>query len=44
MRKHERKAVALSMPTAVEADAPALVPVRNEAQVAPEQASVQLQA
>lgn len=45
VRKHERKAVALSMPAAAEADAatPAFVPVRIEAP-APVQAAVQLQA
>lgn len=46
VRKHERKAVALSMPAAVEADAgvPAFVPVCIEAPARPEQANVQLQA
>jgi transposase len=49
VRKHERKAVALSMPAAVEADAaaPAFVPVRIEAPAPPAppaQASMQLQA
>lgn len=46
VRKHERKAVAVSMPVAVEADAaaPAFVLVRIEAPAPPTQASVQLQA
>jgi transposase len=46
VRKHERKAVALSMPAVVQADAaaPAFMPVRIEAPAPPAQASVQLQA
>ena len=46
VRKHERKAVVLSMPEAAEADAcaPAFVPVRIDAPAPSAQASVQLQA